>query len=40
MNVYDDYKMYSKNVMTLAIMTAVFTVGGFLFTRRKKYASL
>jgi ABC-2 type transport system permease protein len=40
LNVYDDYKMYSKNVMTLAIMTAVFTVGGFLFTRRKKYASL
>lgn len=38
--VYDDYCRYMEKMVTLLIMSAVFTAGGFLLTRRKKYASI
>lgn len=38
--VYDDYSRYMEKMVTLLIMSAVFITGGFLLTRRKKYASI
>lgn len=38
--VYDDYCRYMEKMVTLLIMSAVFITGGFLLTRRKKYASI
>lgn len=38
--VYDDYSRYMEKMVTLLIMTVVFIAGGFLLTRRKKYASI
>lgn len=40
LSIYDDYRRYTENVVILLIMSVVFTFGGFLFTRRKKYASI
>lgn len=40
LSVYNTYDRYTKNIITLTIMIIVFTLGGFLLTRRKKYASL
>lgn len=37
---YDDYTRYIKISVTLIIMSLIFTIGGFLLTRRKKYASI
>lgn len=38
--IYDDYSRYMEKMVTLLIMSAVFITGGFLLTRRKKYASI
>lgn len=38
--VYDDYSRYMEKMVTLLIMSAIFIAGGFLLTRRKKYASI
>lgn len=38
--VYDDYSRYMEKMVTLLIMSAIFITGGFLLTRRKKYASI
>lgn len=38
--VYDDYSRYMEKMITLLIMTVLFVTGGFLLTRRKKYASI
>jgi ABC-2 type transport system permease protein len=40
LSVYNTFERYSQNIITLMIMITVFTLGGFLLTRRKKYASL
>ena len=40
LNVYNDYKVYTEKIITMIIMTVIFTTIGFLLTRRKKYASL
>lgn len=40
LSVYDTYTRYITNIVSLLIMGAIFCIGGFLFTRRKKYASL
>ena len=40
LSVYDTFDRYSQNIVTLIIMITIFTLGGFLLTRRKKYASL
>lgn len=40
LNIYDDYKRYTEKFVTLLILSVIFTIGGFLLTRRKKYASL
>ena len=40
LNVYNDYSMYAQKAITLLILSAIFITGGFLLTRRKKYASL
>ncbi len=40
LNVYDDYALFTEKAVTLLILAAVFVTGGFLLTRRKKYASL
>lgn len=40
LTVYEDYTRYTEKALTLIIMGIVFTVGGFLLTRRKKYASI
>lgn len=38
--VYDDYCRYMEKMVTLLIMSGIFITGGFLLTRRKKYASI
>ena len=40
LNIYDDYERFTTKIITMLIMTVVFCIGGFLFTRRRKYASL
>lgn len=40
LNVYKDYRIYTERAVLIVILTAVFTLGGFIFTRRKKYASI
>ena len=38
--IYDNYDRYIQTAASLLAMTVIFTAGGFLLTRRKKYASL
>ncbi len=40
LSIYDDYSRYLGIVSTLLTMVVIFTAGGFLLTRRKKYASI
>lgn len=40
LNIYDDYRIFTEHLVVLLIMTVIFIAGGFMFTRRKKYASL
>ncbi|MBR4628255.1 MAG: ABC transporter permease [Ruminococcus sp.] len=40
LNIYSDYSRYSEKVLTMAAFTVFFALLGFVFTRRKKYASL
>lgn len=40
LSIYDDYSRYIERAVLLLIMSAVFAAGGFLMTRRKKYASI
>lgn len=40
LNIYDTYDRLIQNIVTLLIITAVCTLGGFMLTRRQKYASL
>ena len=40
LNVYSDYSMYIEKIVSMLILIACFTIGGFLLTRRRKYASL
>lgn len=40
LTIYDNYERYTQIALTLIAMSVIFTVGGFLFTRRKKYASI
>lgn len=40
LNIYDDYRRYTEKIITMLIMTVIFAAGGFLLTRRRKYASL
>ena len=40
LNIYNDYRRYTEKFVTLLILSVVFTIGGFLLTMRKKYASL
>lgn len=37
---YDSLNRYAQNIGTLFLWAAVFIIGGFFMTRRKKYASL
>lgn len=38
--IYDDYSRYIQKIILMLIMTVLFTLGGFILTRRRKYASL
>jgi ABC-2 type transport system permease protein len=40
LNIYSTYDRLARNLITLGIITVLCTVGGFLMTRRQKYASL
>lgn len=40
LNVYDTYDRVMMNIVTLLILSVIFTIGGFLLVRRQKYASL
>lgn len=40
LNIYDTYDRLLQNLLTLCIISALFTIGGFLLTRRQKYASI
>ncbi len=40
LNIYKDYDRFTGKLITMVLLIAVFTLIGFLFTRRKKYASL
>lgn len=40
LNFYDDYTRYTQKIVTMLIMTVIFTMIGFFLTRRRKYASL
>lgn len=38
--IYDSLDRYFENLITLIILSALFCIGGFLLTRRKKYANI
>ena len=38
--IYDSMERYTRNILTLLLLSFIFCLGGFLLTRRKKYASL
>ncbi len=38
--IYDDYSRYIRKMITMIILTVFFTLGGYILTRRRKYASL
>ena len=38
--IYDTIDRYARNVITLIIFSILFTIGGFLMTRRRKYANI
>lgn len=38
--IYDTLDRYARNIITLIILSIFFTIGGFLMTRRKKYANI
>ncbi|MBP3237481.1 MAG: ABC transporter permease [Lachnospiraceae bacterium] len=40
LNIYEDFERYNRCVLTMLITTALFIFLGFMFTRRRKYASL
>lgn len=40
LNIYSDYDRFITKIVTMLIISAVFTMLGFVMTRRKKYASL
>ena len=40
LSMYESYTRFTQNIITLVLYSVVFTVGGFLITRRAKYASL
>ncbi len=40
LTIYDDYERFTQKIVTMLIMTVLFSIGGFLLTRRRKYASL
>lgn len=40
LNIYDNYDRYIEKLVSLIVISVIFTVGGFLLTRRKKYASI
>lgn len=37
---FDNYTRYTQNIVSLCIFTVLFLAGGFLLTRRRRYASL
>lgn len=37
---FDDYARYTRNILSLIVFTVLFLAGGFLLTRRRRYASL
>lgn len=37
---FDNYARYTRDMVSLVVITVLFLLGGFLFTRRKRYASL
>lgn len=38
--IYDSLDRYIRNIVTLTLFSVLFTIGGFLITRRKKYADI
>ena len=40
LNIYEDYERYTRKMITMVVITAIFMVLGFISSRRKKYASL
>lgn len=40
LNVYDTYERYAGHLISMAVISVVFIVGGILMGRRKQYASL
>lgn len=40
LNIYSDYERFTAKVITMLIISVIFVLLGFIFSRRKKYASL
>ena len=40
LNVYEDMSRYWEKIISMIVITAVFTLVGFMLTRRRKYASV
>lgn len=40
LNLYEDYRRFTVKIISMAIYTVLFTLGGYVLTRRRKYASL
>jgi ABC-2 type transport system permease protein len=40
LNLYSNYNIFMHKVLIMLVITALFSFGGFILTRRKKYASL
>lgn len=40
LTIYDDYERFTQKIISMAVLILIFSVGGFLLTRRRRYASL
>lgn len=40
LNIYDTYERFSRNLMSMLVLSAIFIIGGIILGRRKQYASL
>lgn len=40
LNLYEDYRRFTVKIISMAIYTVLFTLSGYVLTRRRKYASL
>lgn len=40
LTIYDDYERFTQKIISMVVLILLFSAGGFLLTRRRRYASL